>query len=58
MTGGDGALGAALVEGEPGIGIADVTADDYAFRVLLTNGKAITFDLRGMFERYDEERAA
>jgi integrin beta 3 len=42
--------------GDPGIGIERVTTDGYAFVVALTNGKTVTFDLRGMFERYDQER--
>ena len=43
--------------GVDGIGVEDITTEDYAFVVALTNGKTITFDLRGMFERCDQERA-
>jgi Collagen triple helix repeat (20 copies) len=42
--------------GEPGIGVDKIIAEDYAFIVKLTDGKTLTFDLRSMFERYDQER--
>jgi integrin beta 3 len=42
--------------GEPGIGIDGVAADGYALALTLTNGKTLRLDLRGMFERYDQER--
>ena len=42
--------------GRDGIGVEDITTEGYAFVVALTDGKTITFDLRGMFELYDEER--
>jgi hypothetical protein len=42
--------------GEQGIGVEGVTADGYALLVALTGGKTIRLDLRGMFDRYDQER--
>lgn len=42
--------------GEPGIGVEDVRVEDWAFVLELSNGRTISFDLRAMFERYDQER--
>jgi Collagen triple helix repeat (20 copies) len=44
--------------GEPGIGVEKIIAEDYAFAIKLTDGKTLRLDLRGMFERYDQERGA
>jgi integrin beta 3 len=42
--------------GERGIGVEQVTADGYALVLALSDGKTLKLDLRGMFERYDQER--
>lgn len=56
LPGGGWMLGAQGKKGKPGIGILDVAVDGYAFVLELTNGKTVRFDLRAMFERYEEER--
>ena len=54
---GDGwMLGAQGKTGKPGAGIQRITAKDYALVLEMSDGKTMTIDLRGMFERYDEER--
>jgi hypothetical protein len=49
-------LGAQGKKGKPGVGIQRATTKGYALVLETTDGKALTLDLRGMFERYDEER--
>jgi integrin beta 3 len=56
---GDGwMLGAMGKKGRPGVGIQNAVVRDYALVLEMTDGKAMTIDLRGMFERYDQERDA
>ena len=56
---GDGwMLGAKGRKGKPGAGIQRAMAKDYTLVLETTDGKKLTVDLRGMFERYDEERGA
>jgi hypothetical protein len=56
---GDGwMLGAQGKKGKPGVGIHRAITKGYALVLETTDGKALTLDLRGMFERYDEERGA
>lgn len=49
-------LGAQGKKGKPGVGIQRAVTKGYAVVLETTDGKALTLDLRGMFERYDEER--
>jgi integrin beta 3 len=42
--------------GVPGAGIQRAITKDYALVLETTDGKVLTIDMRGMFERYDEER--
>jgi len=54
---GDGwMLGAMGKKGRPGVGIQNAVVRDYALVLEMTDGKAMTIDLRGMFARYDQER--
>jgi hypothetical protein len=54
---GDGwMLGAQGKRGRPGVGIQSLSVKNYAVVMELDNGKTVTCDLRGMFERYHEER--
>jgi len=56
---GDGwMLGAMGKKGRPGIGIQNATIRDYALVLEMTDGKTLSIDMRGMFERYDQERDA
>jgi integrin beta 3 len=49
-------LGAQGKKGRPGVGIQRAVTKGYALVLETTDGKAMTLDLRSMFERYDEER--
>jgi integrin beta 3 len=51
-----GDRGPAGPRGETGIGIAKVTERDFSIVLELTDGRTSRIDLRGMFERYDQER--
>jgi integrin beta 3 len=54
---GDGwMLGAQGKKGKPGVGIQRAVTKGYALVLETTDGKALSLDLRSMFERYDEER--
>jgi len=56
---GDGwMLGAMGKKGRPGVGIQNAVVRDYALVLEMTDGKTLSIDLRGMFERYDQERDA
>jgi hypothetical protein len=54
---GDGwMLGAQGKRGRPGVGIQAASVKGYSLVLEMSDGKPLTVDLRGMFERYDEER--
>jgi hypothetical protein len=54
---GDGwMLGAQGKRGRPGPGIEAVSLDGYKLAFEASDGKRLTIDLRGVFERYEEER--
>ena len=53
-----GAQGAIGMPGPAGAGIVDIEIKDFAFVVLLSDGRKITRDVRPWFERYHEEAAA
>ena len=43
-------------KGETGIGVADIAVRDFSVILELTDGRTHRIDLRGMFERYHQER--
>jgi integrin beta 3 len=57
--GGDrGAAGPRGEKGADGIGVADIAVRDFSVILELTDGRSHRIDLRGMFERYHQERGA
>lgn len=57
-TGDRGLMGPPGDKGADGIGIAEVTVRDFSVILEMTDGRTSRIDLRGMFERYHQERGA